>query len=105
MSQLNNIKFEYMYRDAGNYKQYGETVFGNPENLSIDSVKNKIVESLIDNEYFDPSVWGIDNIAAYPYDPELDHDWYEFNDVNLSNSEPTDDRTIGEFLDMISKSK
>lgn len=105
MNQLHNIKFEYMYRDAGNYKQYGETVFGNPENQSIDSIKNKIAESLIDNEYFDPSVWGIDCIAAYPYDPELDHNWYEFVDVTLSEDELTDDRIIGEFLDMITRSK
>ncbi len=101
MSQLNNVMFEYMYRDAENYKQYGETIFANPENLSIDSIKNKIVDSLIDKEYFVPSVWGLDIIAAYPYDPELDHDWYEFIAVSFTNTKPTDARTIDEFLSKI----
>ena len=35
MSDLeSNLKFEYLYRDAGNYKQYGSMVFDNPTRIS-----------------------------------------------------------------------
>jgi len=30
-----NIKFNYLYRDAGNYKHYGSVIFASPNDLSL----------------------------------------------------------------------
>lgn len=42
------IKFSYLYRDAGNYKQYGSVVLDNPDNLSLEEIEKQIRANLID---------------------------------------------------------
>jgi hypothetical protein len=37
-----NIRFAYMYRDAGNYKQHGEIIFSNKNQLVLDEVEKQI---------------------------------------------------------------
>ncbi len=34
----NNIQFNYIYRDAGNYKVFGYVVFANPQELSLEFI-------------------------------------------------------------------
>lgn len=48
---LNNIRFSYLYRDYGNYKLFGETVFSNPEKLSLTEIEDQIKSKLIDGEF------------------------------------------------------
>jgi len=42
-----NILFEYLYRDAGNNKKWGEVVFHNKENINLtvlnDKLRNEVV--------------------------------------------------------------
>src|SRR5690606_41926148 len=45
-----NIRFNYLYRDAGNYKQYGFVVFSNPHNLPLREVEQTIPSAPIDAE-------------------------------------------------------
>ena len=42
-----NIKFSYLYRDAGNYKNYGEVIFANPDEMPIEEVEILIKSKLI----------------------------------------------------------
>lgn len=65
--------FEYLYRDAGNYKSHGELLLEG--SLQDDDIA-EIRESLESEEYFIPEKVGI---------PELRSDLYEFSDG------PTDD--------------
>jgi hypothetical protein len=37
-----------------------------------------ILDSCNPDGCFDPVLWGLPNIRTQPFDPELDHDWYEF---------------------------
>jgi hypothetical protein len=95
-----NIKFYYEYRDAGNYKEFGEVVFSNSENLNLSIIEEEIKKSLIDQISF---------IAKEIRVPELffidenfdDHDWHNLISVELTDSEPSDvyDRTILEFTE------
>jgi len=78
-----NIKFNYLYRDAGNYKQYGSVILSNPDNLSLEKIEKQIRANLIDGEYFIPSKLNIPFINEFPYDAELDHEWYEFVGVEV----------------------
>lgn len=93
-----NIKFSYLYRDAGNYKLYGQVVFGNPESIALEEIRNRINAHLIDGEFFEAKKWGVPELQFDKYIPELDHTWYEFEGVEDSSSEITDKRTIKEFL-------
>lgn len=50
----NNIKFNYLYRDGGNYKIWNNEVFPNPQSLTLTEIDNGIRNELIDGEFFDP---------------------------------------------------
>lgn len=47
-----NIKFNYLYRDAGNYKTFGFVIFANPNSILIEEAEKKFRNSLIDSEFF-----------------------------------------------------
>jgi hypothetical protein len=47
-----NVRFEYLYSDAGNFKSWGELVFPNPHNINVDRVKSIAVNALIDQACF-----------------------------------------------------
>ncbi|NUQ81348.1 MAG: hypothetical protein HUU10_07020 [Bacteroidetes bacterium] len=93
-----NILVEYLYRDATNTKQFGSVVFTNPEGLDLQTIRERMRKSLIDGEYFYPDRVGIRLIYAYAWDPEIDHTWYEFENVSHTDSAPTDPRTADQFL-------
>jgi hypothetical protein len=95
---VKNIRFYYKYRDAANYKQYGFVILSNPAQFSLEYIIEKLKDSLIDQEYFIPWVCRIPMIHKFPFDPELDHEWYEFDYVEETNEEVTDERTIDMFI-------
>jgi hypothetical protein len=97
-ASLNNIKFSYLYRDYGNYKLFGETIFSNPENISLSEIDARIKAKLIDGEYFNPEAWGIPRLSFENYIPEQDHDWHEFEGVEITEVCHTTKITIAEFL-------
>ncbi len=96
-----NIQFSFLYRDAANYKTFAAIVFANPENIPLEDIKKTILTSCNVNQNFDPLPWSLPNIRTQPYDPELDHDWYEFSDVLETDHEPNDVRTLSEFLEIV----
>lgn len=73
-----NVKLEYMYRDAGNYKRYGEVIFGNKNGISISTVKNVILSNLIEGEWFQPTLWNLPDLHFDDWDDELDVPYHEF---------------------------
>ncbi|ERM81338.1 hypothetical protein P872_10670 [Rhodonellum psychrophilum GCM71 = DSM 17998] len=98
---MKNIKLNYMYRDGANYKQFGEIVFENPEEISIAAATHKIKEKLIQEMFFVSEDWGFPSLRIYPYDPEIDHDWHTFEDFEETNAVQSDSRSLGEFLEGI----
>ena len=96
-----NVVFRYIYRDAGNYKQFGSVVFSNPNNLTIDELTKAIRAKLTDGEFFCPEKWKIPMIYAEPFDPELDHSWFEFREIEPTMDQPVDHRNIEQFLQEI----
>jgi len=98
----NNLKFEYLYRDAGNYKQFGQIVFLNPTNLDPQSATLKIKDKLIDGEFFYPSKVGVPRLEAYDFDFEIDHEWYEFQKFSLTNENPTELINAEKFISKFS---
>lgn len=94
----NCISFEYMFRDGGNYKTFGNIVFSNKFNKSIQDLTKEIKTVLIDGEYFYPNDAGIPRFDQITIDPDSDPSWYEFVGVEESNELPTDKRDISEII-------
>lgn len=97
-----NIELEYLYRDSGNFKNYGSIVLANKNNLAAEKVDRVLVELLGEDRAFIASRLEVPErfFADFPYDPDLDwdmHEYYQASDTNL----PVNDvqgRDIGDFL-------
>ena len=83
-----NIKFSYLYRDAGNYKNFGCIVFSNPANLPLATVEANIKRHLIDGCWFYAEEWQLPDLrfADTSYN---DPTWHEFEGVEYTNEVPT----------------
>ena len=97
----NNIKFNYLYRDAGNYKEYGEIVFTNQDSKSLEEIEL----TLIEGEFFIPEKWNVPRLSFDNYLPELDHDYHEFESLELTNENSIRHCDISTFLMEISNCK
>lgn len=96
-----NILFSYMYRDSANYKNHGEVVFANPNNMKISEISMEIEDKLMDGEWFHAHRWHLPDLHFEKWDSEIDHDFHEFKEVEETEELVTDRRTIDEFLNSI----
>lgn len=93
-----NTRFNYLYRDASNYKSCGSVVFRGGID---DTLSGRLAAALESTEFFIadqiriPEVFLLD----WPLDQD-DHCWHWFSDTELTNDAPDDThgRTIGEFI-------
>jgi hypothetical protein len=98
-----NVRFEYLYRDAGNFKNWGELVFSNPHNINVNLVKSMAENVLIDQAYFVASKADVPDLHFKEYNDQLDHGWHEFHAV-IQTEEATNDplgRNIEEFIESL----
>lgn len=58
-----NIKFNYRYRDSGNYKNYGYVILANPDNLELSEIENLIRAKLTDETWFYADQFGITGVV------------------------------------------
>ena len=95
-----NIRFSYLYRDAGNFKNFGEANFSNPNEFSLENLSARIKLALLDEMYFDAYMVGLPELFFEDYDDELDHDWHEFEllDYVQGNSELVILSSIDDFI-------
>ena len=98
----NNLKFEYLYRDAGNYKQFGFVVLKNPSKIDPENATRQIRPYLIDGEFFYPEKIQVPCLEKYEFDPEMDHDWHEFDKFSLTDEKPTEAINAHNFLERFS---
>jgi hypothetical protein len=96
-----NVRFEYLYRDAGNYKNWGELVFSNPHKIDIDVMTLLIENALIEKSYFVASKAGIPDLHFEKYNEQLDHGWHEFHAFVATEDAANDllGRNIEEFIE------
>jgi hypothetical protein len=99
------IKLNYLYRDYGNYKEYGFVVFRNPNNLSIEKVETEIRNRLLDETWFLHFQWNLPDLHFEKTDFEQDHPFHEFESLEaIADVENPIDSAIEEFLQQIKKS-
>lgn len=77
-----NTRFEYMYRDGHNYKQYNEVVIQGE--FTLDELRPHLYEG----EFFMPSEVGLEDLQEYPY-RNCDHIWHQLVSAELTEDVPT----------------
>ncbi|KEO71651.1 hypothetical protein [Anditalea andensis] len=82
-----NIRFNYLYRDAANYKQFGSVVVHPSEDSTLEKLDLYLKKHLIQEEFFVPSNLGIPNLQASPYDPFLDLEWHQYEYLEWTDDE------------------
>ena len=76
------VSIEYLYRDAGNNKIWGEAIFRNSSSLSVADLDGEIKAGLIDGVFFEPDILGLPVLSFSDYDPVLDHGWHEYHTIS-----------------------
>lgn len=87
-----NTRFEYMYRDGQNYKQYNEVVIA--REFTLDQLRPHLYEG----EFFVPSEVGLDDLQEYPY-RSCDHVWHGLVSAEPTSGTPTVDVSAEELVE------
>ena len=103
---MNNfIKFNYLYRDGGNYKSWGEVIFTNPNHLTLQEI-DKCLRLAFDQEiFFIASQVSIPEVFLYGNTSlnEDDHCFHEYDSVELINEllSSFPQKSISQFLEQV----
>lgn len=82
-----NVCFNYLYRDAGNFKNWGEIVFTNKTDIELNLLELQIRNILIDGEFFIAERVDLNKLKFPKYIEELDHDLEDIISVIDGRSE------------------
>ena len=80
-----NIKFSYLYRDGGNYKNFGFVIFDNHDNLTLEEIEMLIKSKLIWDTWFYAKEWNLPDLCFANLDIDDNPTWHEFENVELIN--------------------
>ncbi|MBC7655505.1 MAG: hypothetical protein H7098_13650 [Oligoflexus sp.] len=100
---MQNIKFNYLYRDAGNYKFFGSVIFSNPYNLSLDNIQLLLKNPLINGEWFIAEDLKLSSLFFDKHIADLDHLFHEFETVLFTEEESKSSLSINEFINLLQK--
>jgi hypothetical protein len=96
-----NIKFNYLYRDSANYKDFSSVIFDNPNDIRIDVLLKIIKPKLIDETWFYVDQWNLPDLHFGTWNNEFDHTWHEFESIEYTNEDPNGTSTIAEFISLM----
>lgn len=98
-----NIKFNYLYRDSGNYKKFISVIFANPDGVDISQFEALIKSKLIWETWFYAQQWNLPEIFTNIIDFRVDPTWHEFEGIEYTD-EPADSCfNLIDFIDLIRK--
>ena len=102
-----NIKFCYLYRDGGNYKNFNEIVFSNPNSKNFREIEKLVRKKLIDGKWFYCKEWNVPDMhfKEFAYDSEIDVDWHEFEAIEETTEGTSQQNSIEDFLMLVSMTK
>src|SRR4051812_15921843 len=99
---MNNVKFHYLYRDGSNYKNWGEVVFFNDGDLSLELIAKLLSGSFMEDGLFVAHQVRIPEVflATEGHLTEDDHCFHEFGEIEATTDAPSDrhGRSISEFI-------
>ena len=100
---MQNIKLTYLYRDAGNYKKYGEVIFENPEKTAINELQNLLESKLIDGQWFYADEWQLRDLHSEYWGQELDHGFHEFESLCYTEEQSNSNISIEKLQSLVEK--
>jgi len=95
-----NSRFEYLYRDASNYKTWGSVVFSRH---ATHDLLLRVLRALESSEFFIADQVRVPELffelPQWPLEQD-DHCWHEFSAIESTTDEPSDShaRTIDDFV-------
>jgi hypothetical protein len=93
-----NVLFDYQYRDADNYKEFGVAVFANPESLSLSEADARLRRCVVDSDNFNARQVGLPDVFPDGFDEDYDHAYHEYCLLEPTKRLPTDPRTLSQFV-------
>jgi hypothetical protein len=109
MSTTENVRLIYLYRDASNYKAWGEIIFRNPDKLNLDEIEERLRSSFDNHMFFVASQVSIPEVFLFLQDrfTEDDHFFHEFHAVEFTADECTDshNRSIKTFVEQAERAR
>jgi hypothetical protein len=93
-----NTAFEYLYRDAANWKEHFQVVF--PGEITPEE-EERLRQHLSDFKYFIAGDVGLPELQweMEGFPTEDDHAWHELGEVRLVDTPPTCDTSIHAFVE------
>lgn len=99
------IQFNYLYRDAGNYKSWGEVLFSNPDDLTMEEIDSQMRSNFEEEILFIAHQINIPELFLFTEQGlnDDDHCFHEYDSIELveRNEKKFDGRSIKEFLQQI----
>lgn len=104
---MSNIRFNYLYRDGGNFKFWGEVIFANPKRLSLKGVETRLNRAFLPDGLFIASQIAIPEKFPFPKVAinQNDHCFHEFDCIETCTGNTTDslERSVSEFLEEVER--
>ena len=100
-----NIKFNYLYRDGANYKNYSFIIFPNPQNISLEFLRELILSKLISETWFYVDQWKLPDLHFGTWDNEIDHTFHEFESIEYTDEATNSPVAFEEFIAAIKASE
>ena len=98
-----NIKLSYLYRDSGNYKNFGEIVFDNPSNIPLEIVVDLLMQKLIDGQWFYAKDYCLPDLHFDKWNEDLDHGFHEFESLEYTHDPPNASISLDGLITLIRK--
>lgn len=115
VTHLPNVCVSYVYRDAGNNKNFGELIFSNPRHLAVDQIWIEIRRALMavinffGEPMFRPERMSLPTAFLYALPcysrNDDDHDWHELCSIEETSNPVTQGglHAIDDFLGALLK--
>jgi hypothetical protein len=100
---MQNIKFSYLYRDGGNYKNFGSVVFKGDDQIKLEDLEVLIKSKLIDGTWFYASQWRLPDLHFSIWDNEADHTFHEFEALEYTDETVNIPFTLQQFIFLINQ--
>ena len=97
-----NTRFRYLYRDAANYKSWGEIIFGGSIN---DAMAERLMTAFEAGQFFIADQIRVPELFFDTWPDRDDHCFHEFDslEVTVAASDDPHGRTIGDFVEETDK--
>jgi hypothetical protein len=100
-----NIKFNYLYRDSGNYKKFNSVIFSNPTDVDLPTLAALITSKLIWDTWFYAETCKLPEIFTDIIDFSVDPTWHEFEGIAHTIEESNTALDLEEFVRVLGETK